>query len=276
FMYIAFNAPHDPRQSPQEFVDRYPVSRIQLPVNFLKEYPHKDQIGCSASLRDEKLGPFPRTEHAVKVHRGEYYALITHLDVQIGRILDKLEASGRAENTWIFFTADHGLAVGHHGLFGKQNLYDHSVRVPFIINGPGVPNDHHIDAPIYLQDVMATSLDLAGASKPDHVFFKSLLPFLRGEQLESNYPEVYGAYLELQRSITADGFKLIAYPKAGVLRLYDMKNDPAEMKDLATQPAQQERIEQMFHRLQDLQKSLGDHLSLAGLLGSSLKGNKPD
>ena len=72
----------------------------------------------------------------MKVHRQEYYAIIEHMDTQIGRILDALEKSGQADNTYIFFSADHGLGVGHHGLFGKQNLYEHSTRVPFIAPGP--------------------------------------------------------------------------------------------------------------------------------------------
>src|SRR6478609_4217118 len=167
FCYIAFNAPHDPRQSPQEYLDKYPLSRIQVPQNFREQYPYKDAIGCGPDLRDEKLGPFPRTEHAVKVHRCEYYSIITHLDAQIGRILDRLEKNSQADNTWIFFSADHGLALGHHGLFGKQNLYDHSVRVPFIVAGPtsistAAKRGQRIDASIYLQDVMPTSLELAG------------------------------------------------------------------------------------------------------------------
>jgi choline-sulfatase len=86
FIYAAFNAPHDPRQAPKEFLDRYPLERIAMPANFLPEYPHKDAIGCSHKLRDENLAPMPRTELAVKTHRREYYALITHLDQQIGRI----------------------------------------------------------------------------------------------------------------------------------------------------------------------------------------------
>ncbi|HRX83278.1 MAG TPA: sulfatase-like hydrolase/transferase, partial [Pirellulaceae bacterium] len=87
FMYIAFNAPHDPRQSPQEYVDRYPLSKIKVPGDFMPEYPFKDEIGCGKSLRDEKLAPFPRTEYSVKVNRQEYYAIITHMDHQIGLIL---------------------------------------------------------------------------------------------------------------------------------------------------------------------------------------------
>jgi arylsulfatase A-like enzyme len=138
FMYLAFNAPHDPRQSPKQYVAKYPLESIKVPASFLPVYPYADEIGCGKSLRDEKLGPFPRTEHSIQVHRQEYYAIITHMDEMIGRILDAIEATGKADNTWIFFTADHGLSVGHHGLMGKQNMYDDSVRVPLIVAGPSL------------------------------------------------------------------------------------------------------------------------------------------
>ena len=264
FMYIAFNAPHDPRQSPQEYVDRYPTEKVRLPVNFMSEYPFKDLIGCSPSLRDEKLGPFPRTVESVKVHRQEYYAIITHMDDQIGRILDALEQSGMADNTYIFFTADHGLAVGQHGLFGKQNMYDHSVRVPCIINGPGVEPNRRDSTPIYLQDIMPTTLELAGVDKPDHVEFKSLTPLMRGED-HTPYDAIYGAYLQLQRMVTMDGYKLILYPKAKKARLYNLSADPREMKDLSEDPAQQDRIRRMFQRFQELQEETGDELDLTSV-----------
>ncbi len=266
FIYAAFNAPHDPRQAPKEFVDRYPLSRIAMPVNFLPEYPHKDAIGCSHKLRDENLAPMPRTELAVKTHRAEYYALITHLDAQIGRILDALNASGQAENTWIFFTADHGLAVGHHGFFGKQNLYEHSVRVPFLVSGPGVAKNAKNEDAIYLQDVMATALDLAGAEKPAHVFFNSLRPLLNGEK--SRYEAVYGAYLQLQRAITHDGWKLIAYPKAKVLRLYHLAEDPQEMQDLSANSEHAPRLKDLLQRLIKLSAELQDDVDLTKVFGN--------
>jgi len=174
FMYLAFNATHDPRQSPKEYVDKYPLENISLPVNFLEEYPYKDSIGCGPDKRDERLVPFPRTPYAIKVNRQEYYALVTYMDEQIGRILEALETSGVAENTYIFFAADHGLGVGHHGLVGKQNMYDHSVRVPLMVFGKGIPGDRQLDVPVYLQDIMPSSLELAGIEIPDHVEFKSL------------------------------------------------------------------------------------------------------
>jgi choline-sulfatase len=181
FMYIAFNAPHDPRQSPKQFVDRYPLDTIMVPKNYLPLYPYKDSIALGTGQRDEKLAPFPRTEYSVKVNRQEYYAIISHMDEQIGRILEGLKASGLAENTYIFYTADHGLSVGHHGLMGKQNMYDHSVRVPFVVNGPGITANHRITVPIYLQDLMPTTLQLAGVEKPEHVDFTSIMPLLEAE-----------------------------------------------------------------------------------------------
>ncbi|MCZ7635117.1 MAG: sulfatase-like hydrolase/transferase [Verrucomicrobia bacterium] len=143
--------------------------------------PYQSDIGCGPDLRDEQLAPFPRTPHAVQVHRQEYYALITHLDAQIGRILDALERSGQAGRTWVFFTADQGLSVGHHGLLGKQNLYEHSLRVPFVVAGPDVKAGATITTPIYLQDIMATALDLAHVPRADTLEFHSLLPLLRGK-----------------------------------------------------------------------------------------------
>ncbi|MEL7266134.1 MAG: sulfatase-like hydrolase/transferase, partial [Planctomycetota bacterium] len=104
FMYLAFNAPHDPRQSPQEFVDRYPAAKIDVPKNFLPVYPHHDAIGCGPKLRDARLAPFPRTPSIVQKHRQEYYAIITHMDQQIGRILKALKDTGKSDNTYIVFT----------------------------------------------------------------------------------------------------------------------------------------------------------------------------
>ena len=263
FMYLAFNAPHDPRQSPAEYVARYPASSILIPDNFQPLYPYASEIGCGPKLRDERLAAFPRTPESIQVHRQEYYAIITHMDAMIGRVLDALNASGKADNTWIFFTADHGLAVGQHGLLGKQNMYDHSVRVPFIVAGPGVAKNQRINEAIYLQDVMPTTLELAGIEKPKHVEFNSLLPMLAGGQ--SPYDSIYGCYLKKQRSIRTDQYKMIAYPEAKTLRLYDIKHDPLEKNDLAQEPGMKPILADLFRRLIALQDTMNDDLDLSAL-----------
>lgn len=260
FLYVAFNAPHDPRQSPQEYLDRYPLDRIKLPVNYLSTYPHRDPMAAPHSLRDERLAPMPRTEFAVKTHRREFFAIITHLDAQIGRILDDLESRPGGENTVIVFTADHGLGCGEHGLMGKQNMYDHSVRVPFLIAGPGIPAGRRIDAPIYLQDIMPTTLELAGAALPDDLDFQSILPILRGER--GGRESIYGAYRDHQRMIQLGRHKLIVYPQAEVARVFDLEEDPHEMRDLIGTPEGDAIAGRLFPALLDLQREMLDPLDL--------------
>lgn len=258
FMYLAFNAPHDPRQSPKKFVDMYPVDDIIVPKSFLPEYPY--QIG-SNTLRDEKLAPFPRTPYAVQVNRQEYYAIITHMDQQIGRILDSLKATGQDQNTWIFFTADHGLGCGNHGLLGKQNMYDHSMRVPFVVVGPGIDAGRKIGQRIYLQDVMPTTLELAGAPVPERVEFQSLLPLLKDGTPDVN-GTVYGAYMQFQRMVVQGHDKLMLYPETGVSLLYDLENDPEELRDLSSKDGSYTKKRALFQEFLRQQKVVGDTLDV--------------
>ena len=225
-------------------------------------YPYKDKIGCGPELRDEKLAPFPRTEFAVKVHRQDYYSIISHMDAQIGRILDALEASGKADNTDIIYTADHGLAVGHHGLIGKQNMYQHSMRVPFIITGPGIKADSTHNMPIYLQDAMATCLDLAQAEKPEHVDFKNLMPLIKGYE-KVQYDSIFGKYIDYQRMILKGDWKLICYPHAEKnLRLYNIAKDTQEMTDQADSPEYATKLKELKAELKQLQNEMDDNLDI--------------
>jgi len=259
FMYLAFNAPHDPKQAPAEYIDKYTPGELAVPISFQPLHPNKEKIGNGRNLRDEALAPFPRTEYAIRKQRAEYYALITHLDAQVGRILAALQKTGKADNTLIMFTADHGLAMGRHGLMGKQNLYDHSVRVPLVIGGPGIPKGGKVDTDVYLQDVMATALDAADVDKPDYVEFNSLLPLIQDSKAEG-LDAVYGAYVNWQRSIRKDGYKLVVYPQVPQLLLFDLNADPEEINNLAAD--QPERVATLFAGLLELQATYGDTLGL--------------
>ncbi|MCL2120607.1 MAG: sulfatase-like hydrolase/transferase [Planctomycetaceae bacterium] len=261
FMYLAFNSPHDPRQAPKEFVDMYPQETMDVPPDFMPDNPHRDAMECPRDMRDERLAPFPRTEYAVRVHRREYYAIISHLDAQIGRILGALDQSGKRQNTVIIFTADNGLALGSHGLFGKQCLYEHSVKVPFIMAGPGIPKRKCIDTPVYMQDIMPTALELAGKPVPAQVQFQSLLPLIRGERAEQ-YASIYGAFQQSQRMVRQGDFKLIVYPKSQTLLLFDLKTDPHETVNLADNPDYVPKIKELLTELHRLQNDAGDPLTL--------------
>ncbi len=258
FMYVSFNAPHDPRQSPKEFVDLYPSETIQIPKNYLPEHPF-DQ--GDHKLRDENLAPFPRTKHQVQVHRSEYYAIITHMDHQIGRILEALDHSGKADNTYIIFSSDHGLAVGHHGLMGKQNQYDHSIRMPLIISGPGINPGGKSDALVYLQSLFATTCELAGIEIPSTVDFPSLNGLIQGATDEV-HEAIFGNYRHFQRMVRTKDHKLIMYPHIGHRQLFDLNKDPLELENLVENPQYENIYRELFAKLQTLQNEVGDTLQL--------------
>jgi arylsulfatase A-like enzyme len=256
-MYVAFLAPHDPRLSPEENLAQYPPDEMELPNNFLKFHPF-DQ--GDYYLRDEVLAGFPRSEKVVRENISDYYAMITHMDTQIGRILDALEASGQADNTLIIYTSDHGLAIGSHGLMGKQNQYDHSVRAPFIVKGPGVPAGASAPGMFYLNSVFPTAAEMAGVMVPDTVEAPSIVPLIRGEK-ETAYDSVYGSYRHFQRMVRTLDHKLIYYPIIERTQLFDLNADPGEMHDLSEDPAQAERIAELMQELEDWKRTVGDPLT---------------
>lgn len=156
FLYVAFMAPHDPRNPPEQFREIYYRKRPPLPANFLPQHPFKN-APQTTSGRDESLAPWPRTKEVIGDQLCEYYGLVTHLDEQVGRVLKALKESPHADNTIVVYTADHGLAMGSHGLLGKQNVYEQSMRCPLILRGPGIPRGKSSTALTYIHDLYATS-----------------------------------------------------------------------------------------------------------------------
>ncbi|MEM6560114.1 MAG: sulfatase-like hydrolase/transferase [Planctomycetota bacterium] len=263
FTYTAFYAPHDPRQAPTEFLERYPIDDVDMPANFLPKHPF-DQ--GDYRLRDEQLCPWPRTGAAVRTHRRDYHAILTHMDAELGRVLDYLHETGLADETIIVWTADHGLAVGQHGLMGKQNMYDHSVRVPLIFAGPGVPADQRRNELVYQHSVFATLADLAGVDAPASVQFPSLAPLIRGEDTTAPHENIFCSYRHYQRMCRSRTHKLILYPHNGRWQLFDVENDPLECVDLAKHDDAKHRyrgiIEPLWDALTRWQRRVGDQLQL--------------
>jgi choline-sulfatase len=257
FLYVGFNSPHDPRQAPRDFVERYPKERIEVPPNYLPEHPF-DQ--GDHRIRDEILAPFPRTREAVQLHRSEYYAHTTYMDAQIGRILDALEKTGKADHTYVIFTADHGLAVGQHGLMGKQNMYDHSVRMPLLISGPGIDAGKRVNAMVYQHSLFATTCELAGVTIPKSIEFPSLAGLLKGRDREP-HDAVFCWYRGFQRSVRTREHKLIVYPDAKRTQLFDLNQDPWEISDVANEREYSTIREKLLVRLRRFQSELGDDLN---------------
>ena len=167
------------------------------------------------------------------------------------------------DNTYIIFTADHGLAVGKHGLLGKQNQYDHSIRVPMILVGPGIPQNQKSDELVYLQSAFPTTCELAGIEIPQSVEFKSLVPILHTGAAGEN--AIFGSYKDYQRMVRTKDYKLIIYPEVHEAQLFDLLEDPLEMHNTFTDQGNHEIIESLYNQLSALQKVVGDTLVLAPL-----------
>lgn len=263
FMFCAFNAPHDPRQSPKEYIEMYPVDKIKIPKNFLPEHPYCEEMNSGRNLRDEKLAPFPRTKYAIQKNRQEYYALITHLDDQIGKILKALNESGRANNTLIVFAADNGLALGSHGLMGKQSMYEHSMKIPLVFSGCGLPKGEKRTQLIYLQDLVPTIYELVGIKIPKGMDFVSQLDVLQNKKANGKREMLYGAYMDTQRMVRDERFKLVLIPRAQKAYLFDLKKDPLEMNDLYGKKKYDKDIKRLAAKYIQLSRESGDTLDIA-------------
>jgi choline-sulfatase len=247
-LYLGFSHPHDPRNGTPELLKKYgavntrqPPSKVNpaappLQINYLPAHPFphghpglRDENSVSGVLTD-------RSEATIRNELGRKYACIENIDIQIGRVLDALEAMGELDNTYVFFTSDHGIAVGRHGLTGKQNLYEHTWRVPFLVRGPGIKPGSHASGYIYLMDVLPTLCDLADIDIPDTVEGISFRPVLEGKQNRVR-DVLYGVYCggtkPGMRSIKKDGWKLIKYDvlDGGVheTQLFNLRENPYEL-----------------------------------------------
>ena len=260
FAYVSFTSPHDPRMAPDDYQKKYNTSNISLPKNFFPKHPFDNG---ELIIRDENLLPFPRTEEAVKEEIAAYYAMISEVDDNIGKILNVIEETGHADNTIIIFTSDNGLAVGQHGLLGKQNLYDHSVRVPLIISGPGIKNGERTESLVYLNDVFPTVADIVGIEKPETIDGLSLLPILKDSKATVR-ESVYFSYKNFQRGVRTKNWKLIKYLVEGkkTTQLFEIKKDPLEMNNLANDPKYKKKVEEMTVLLQEWMNKSGDKVQL--------------
>ncbi len=211
-------------------------------------------------IRDENLAAWPRTEEVVRDQLADYH-LITHLDEQVGRILAALDENGQAENTIVVYAADHGLAVGSHGLLGKQNLYEHSMRCPLIVRGPGIPQGS-TDAFTYLFDLFPTLLAQGGVEAPTGLDGRDLAPLWSGGD-PTWRRSVFLPYRDLMRAVRGDRYKLIVYPSVNHRQLFDLQDDPDELRNLIAEPKYGEIAFRLEALLEGWQAAMGDAAPLS-------------
>ena len=256
--YVAFNCPHDPRVAPRRYHEEYNLRGPPLPPNFLPQHPFNNG---ELTIRDELLAPWPRTPEIVRQHLADYYSYITFMDDQIGRIVAALRDIGQYDRTIIVFSSDNGLAIGSHGLFGKQNLYEHSTHQPFILAGPGIPKDKRSDVFCYLLDIFPTLGELCGVRPPEANEGKSLAPVVQGRENQFR-DSIFTAYRNIQRAVRDDRWKLIVYTQINKNQLFDLQKDPAETKDLSGDGTHAGEVKRLTALLQQWQRKLDDRQPL--------------
>lgn len=290
FIYFGFSHPHDTRDGKPELLAKYGAvnhtdknslppanpKQPQLPVNYLPEHPF---FHGHPNLRDEERvsGVWKnRDKQTVRNELGREFACVENIDIQLGKVLKKLEEMGEMDNTYIIYTADHGIAIGRHGLMGKQNLYEHTWRVPFIVKGPGIEPGKRVEGNIYLLDVLPTLCDLANIETPSTVDGKSFVPVLKGET-NSIRDVMYGVYCggtkPGMRCVKKGDWKLIKYDVMnGTIRktqLFNLAENPNEFlkehnkpgkmeRNLAEDPAYADKLEEMEALLLEQMKANDD------------------
>ena len=258
YIYLAPPVPHDPRIAAPEFMNLYKANDVKLSPAFMPMHPWDNG---EMTVRDEQLAPWPRTPEDTKQQLADYYACITGLDFQVGRIFAQLKESGELDNTIIIFSGDNGLSLGEHGLFGKQNVYEFGgMHVPLVIAGPGIPKGKS-EALVYLMDLFPTFCDFAGGKIPTGVEGKSLLPVINGKTSKVR-DVLYTAYRNSQRAVRNDRWKLIRYPLVDKTQLFDLSADPLELKNLAYEPKHAAKVAEMTSLLEKEMALYGDHAPL--------------
>ena len=281
FCYIPVTAPHSPVTPPGKWATMYDPKKITLPPNHVALRPDLAESTRGGSRRGggrggrgrggDENGETSPVERA-KQDYSKYYGLISHLDHHVGRVLDTLEKTGQADNTIVVLATDHGMSKSSHGASGKNNAYEHTSRVQMVFSGATVPKGSS-DALVYLYDIYPTLCGLAGLPVPEGVEGKNLTKLIRGKS-EKVRDHLFTAYMQDQRTIRDDRWKLFHRGSENRVSLYDLKNDPHELNDLAKRPEHAKRIAELKAALAKARVQYGDtDESVARLMRS--RGGRP-
>jgi choline-sulfatase len=177
--YLGLSQPHPKFNALRQYWDMYPLEDIDLPD--IREDDLENLHLVFQGIRSFKRIATHIPEDRVRKARAGYYGMITELDEYIGQVWDALEAAGELDNTVFIYTSDHGEALGEHGLWLKNNLYENAAHVPLVMSGPGIPVGKVIETPVAHVDLATTLLDWAGAEGVSDLRGHSMLSLLDDE-----------------------------------------------------------------------------------------------
>lgn len=256
---VSFSEPNTPLIAGREAFARYDVDSIRLPENFHNDFRH------SPALYRRQREIFQcLSERQWRELRAVYYALVTELDRQFGKLLDTLERSGQLERTVVIVSSDHGRYLGAHG-FDAHNFgaFEEIYNIPLIIAGPGIPANTTTDALVSLRDLCPTILELAGAKPigaPDSKSFVPLLhcPQEKAREFNRGYAEYHGTRFALTQRILWDGPWKFVFNGFDYDELYNLENDPHELDNLARDPAWGRLLRSMMTQIWQYAIATGD------------------
>ena len=252
-LYCGYMRPHFPLIPHPDYYDLYDPETLNLPDTWNE--PLEQQHPVIQHVRWAWRNEVPPPESIVRCATASYYALITHMDHAIGRILDTIDESPLRENTVVIYTSDHGEMAGHHGIWQKQCFYEEAVRVPLMVRLPKGESGGRIEQNVSLVDILPTLLDVTGHDTPGDLPGRSLLEIARQESRQTTRA-VFSEYHHM--GMPDAGFMLkkgnhkLCHYVGNDPQLFDVRNDPLENEDLATDPAHQETLADLDRTLREL------------------------
>ncbi|MBF0199022.1 MAG: sulfatase-like hydrolase/transferase [Planctomycetes bacterium] len=242
FLGIGFSRPHDPFFAPKRFFDLYPLEKLRLP---------KAPEGAFEAPMEAYNANFKKAFDSMDERDGlefmrAYYAGISYMDEQLGRVLDHAEGLGLLKNTVIVFLGDHGYQVGEKDYFNKTLLFERSCRAPLILAAPNLQAGGSIDRVVQFIDIFPTVTELCHLPTPSNVDGKSLLPLVRSKT--TNWEDAAYSYVNQDRSVRTDQFRYIRW-RGKLEALYDHHKDPGEHFNLVDDPEYKKVLERLRHKV---------------------------
>ena len=241
FIAVGFVRPHVPFVAPKKYFDLYPWEQMTLPEKVAGDWDDIPKPGINYKTSVNMQMDLTRQKKAVS----GYYAAVSFMDAQVGKVLDALEKSGQADNTTVIFTSDHGYHLGEHDFWAKVSLHDESARVPLIVSVPG-KKPGMSDSLVELLDLYPTTAKLCGLDVPARLQGRDISPIL-DDPLAKVHDTVFSvAGSSRGLMLRDDRWVFIQYGEdaKGGIELYDMQNDPRQLTNLANSPEHVSRVEE--------------------------------
>lgn len=240
FMGVGFFKPHLPFNAPKRYWDMYDEAAIPLSPNpYISENVHPESLHCSSEFNSYRLGDetvslnVPVSDEYARKLRHAYFACVSYIDAQVGKLMEELEKQGLAENTVVIIWGDHGWHLGDHLVWGKHTIFERALKSALIVNVPGITKGRVVDEVVNTIDIYPTLVEIGGLEMPHETDGTSLVPLLKGKT--SDWQNVSYGYFRNGISLRTERYRLTKYSRKAepTIELYDHQTDPYEIRNIA-------------------------------------------